>query len=691
MNKQVNPWEVLYCTFEISEAAVACGRQHDNLELAQQESSTTDISGCKQSRANSAGSVSISRHNLGSVSLNLNPGSKHTLEESPDSKCLSIGSVSQDALDISKKPTHKFQTLKAKKCKDVNPDLEAMLHECFSSLSKDLGMETTHLSSHETTETNDRQNACTTPEVVHQSTSNCSNSFYTNLCADNALTATNECNPKDRGFFDFYDFFPDNPEFLNKCDLDFVDGMSELKTNLKPAQNYNNFDIGATKQHDFPSSADEVRLSPCETHGQDTMKSSCYAKSTMEYEPALRDPEPYSSHGKSEASDGQSHMLETPSPDFFTLLSASSSSTYSVDSNVFSGTEASSSEIKFDSSCAFQNSKSFSIEDARSPLSNMPVLVRFSNNNGSRLSGENDVEVEQAVASIVEDALEMDETDGGSVAPADPRHNTTATTAATSVISSTPSENINNKCPENPRNVSSMMCFTPPSDELTSDDLLKHPKASSVPSFPIMDYTFPTTCSSDGTLPLLSPVTSTSGIDSATSSSFLNSSPLKLADPVVSLAIWNSNLSDLNTAGSQQPVAGGDATDLDSDIWESLELQNYVCGDTDSSDDISGLKSSDLLTGLDPFLSADSEAAMPQCDFQTSMMSLTEGQGEDNKNGEGLMQSTPVAWDVPVTLPSAEPVKAIAPSDSKMVKAETNSGKSRRSNEGLNGSLPLHL
>uniref|UniRef100_A0A0X3Q471 SCA7 domain-containing protein n=1 Tax=Schistocephalus solidus TaxID=70667 RepID=A0A0X3Q471_SCHSO len=742
MNKLTNPWELLYCTFETSEAAATCEvqsldyisgadgiwkqkklpsffhaqsnlvfctlcqtvilhkgisehrrRQHINLEVTQEESSVTGTTDCKHSRAHTLNPLSSSRCSLGGVSISLNPERKHPFEKSSKSKFLSTGPAPQDAFVISKYPTHNFQTPETKRCDDANPDLEAMLHECFSSLSKNLGMETTHLSSHEIVEPVDRQNACTTPEVVHQPTSNCSNSFYTNLCEDSSLMATNECNSKDHSFFDFYDFFPENPEFINKCDLEFVDGMSELKTNMTPVQEYQHFDIEATRQQDFSPLANEVRLSPCANHMNDTspVNNNCYSKSTIEYEHTFRDQEPFSGHGKSEASDGQSHMLETPSPDFFTLLSASSSSTYSVDSNVFSGTETSSAEIKFDSSCSFQNPKSFNNEDARSPLSNMPVLVRFSNSNSGRLPGENDVEVEQAVASIMEDAVELAGADGGSVVPGDHRNNAAGKTARTRVISASQNKNTNSKCLENHRETSTM-CFTPPTDEFTSDELLRHPKSSSVPSFPIMDCAFPKTCSSDSTLPLLSPVNSTSGVDSAASSSFLDTSPLKLADPVGSLGIWNSNLSDLNTAGSQNTVVGGDATDLDSDIWDSLELQNYACADADDSPDgISGLKSSDLLTGLDTFLSADSEPAMPQCDFQSSMMPLPEGQRESNQNDETLMQSATVAWDVSVTLPSAQPVKAIAPNDSKLAKAEITSGKSRRSNEGFNGSLPLHL
>ncbi|BHF72693.1 hypothetical protein SprV_0401576200 [Sparganum proliferum] len=731
MNKQTNPWELLYCNFETSEVAVTCEvdslnhisgadvtwkqkklpsffdgsshllfctlcqtvilregisehrhRQHADLELTQDETSAIGTRSCKYSRVGSSNPLSISRITLREISFT----------SSPENKRLSTAPVSKNTLDISKNSTPKLQTPEVKQCEGDNSELETMLHECFSSLSKNLGMETTHLTSHEAVEPSDRQNACTTPEVVHQPTSHGSNAFYTNLGTESGTLTTNECNPKDRGFFDFYDFFPENSEFISKCNLDFVDGMAELKTNLTPMREYHPFDVGETRQHDFASSADELRLSPCENDLKDTsvVTNSCRSKITTEIEPTLRDPEPYSGQGKSEASDGQSHMLETPSPDFFTLLSASSSSTYSVDSNVFSGTEASSSETKFDSSFAFQHSKTLNNEDTRSPLSNMPVLVRFSNNNGYRLPGENDVEVEQAVASIVEDVAAMDETDGGSVVPDDIRHDMTAKTVRTSVSTSTPNDNNSSKCLEDPRDVNTM-CFTSSADENMHGELLNIQKSPGALSFPIIDCTFPKTCSSSGTLPLLSPVNTTSGIDATTSPSFLETSPLKLADPVGSLAIWSSNLSDVNTTGSQNAAAVGDATDLDSDIWESLELQNYACADADSPEGMSGLKSGDLLTGLEPFLSADSEPSMPQCDFQTSVMTLTEAQGESNQHEQNLMQSTPFPWEASVTLPSDEPSKSTTQNDPKLAKSETNNGKTRRSNEGFNGSLPLHL
>ncbi|VDK41647.1 unnamed protein product [Taenia asiatica] len=196
-------------------------------------------------------------------------------------------------------------------------------------------------------------------------------------------------------FFDFYDIFPDTSELYDDTNTNNT-GVTAINTDnneinfadLKDSNAYFNDLLHSTQGGEIGKTSTVVPH-----HGQ-------VATQPMNtYLSTLNESEPYLTMGHSEASDCHSHTLETPSPDFFTLPSASSSSTYSVDSSVFNNTDASSSQCLntgFPDQCVY--SKNYEI---KSPPTIMPILVRFNNTTPARLHGENDVEVEQAVASIV--------------------------------------------------------------------------------------------------------------------------------------------------------------------------------------------------------------------------------------------------------------------------------------------------
>lgn len=196
-------------------------------------------------------------------------------------------------------------------------------------------------------------------------------------------------------FFDFYDIFPDTSELYNDNNTNNT-GVTAINTSnneinfadLKNSNTYFNDLLHSTQGDETGKNSTVVPH-----HGQ------VVTQPINTYLSTPNEPEPYLTMGRSEASDCHSHTLETPSPDFFTLPSASSSSTYSVDSSVFNNTDASSSQCLntyFSDQSVY--SKSYEV---KSPPTIMPILVRFNNTTPARLHGENDVEVEQAVASIV--------------------------------------------------------------------------------------------------------------------------------------------------------------------------------------------------------------------------------------------------------------------------------------------------
>ncbi|EUB58142.1 hypothetical protein EGR_06972 [Echinococcus granulosus] len=196
-------------------------------------------------------------------------------------------------------------------------------------------------------------------------------------------------------FFDFYDIFPDTSELYDDTNAS-NNGVAATITNnndinfadLKDSNVYFNDLLHSTQGGEIGKTSTVV------PHHDQTV-----TQPMNTYLSTLNESESYLTVGRSETFDCHSHTLETPSPDFFTLPSASSSSTYSVDSSVFNNTDAASSQCL--NTCFPDQSVYAKNYEIKSPPTVMPILVRFSNTTPARIHGENDVEVEQAVASIV--------------------------------------------------------------------------------------------------------------------------------------------------------------------------------------------------------------------------------------------------------------------------------------------------
>lgn len=198
-------------------------------------------------------------------------------------------------------------------------------------------------------------------------------------------------------FFDFYDIFPDTSDICddttgNNMTTSSAPGNEINFADLKESNAYFNDLLHSTTQNNEAENVPSAIVSH-RNHQPPSQSMNAYLST-------LNESEPYLAVGRSETSDGQSHTLETPSPDFFTLPSASSSSTYSVDSSVFNNAEASSQ--CHTNTCYPDQSVYAKNYGNKSPPTSMPILVRFNNSTPARMHGEADVEVEQAVASIVD-------------------------------------------------------------------------------------------------------------------------------------------------------------------------------------------------------------------------------------------------------------------------------------------------
>ncbi|VDM18618.1 unnamed protein product [Hydatigera taeniaeformis] len=397
-------------------------------------------------------------------------------------------------------------------------------------------------------------------------------------------------------FFDFYDIFPDTSELYDD---------TNANNNGVTATNASNNEINFADLKDSSTYFNDLLHS---TQGGDIGKTSTVVPHQGQtvtqpintYLSTLNESEPYLTVGRSEASDCHSHTLETPSPDFFTLPSASSSSTYSVDSSVFNNTDASSSQCL--NTCFPDQSVYSKSYEIKSPPTIMPILVRFNNTTPARLHGENDVEVEQAVASIVN----LDE------------------------------ESTDKKISEN----------------------------KSVSGQPVEEQKV------DEKLPILSPMdtVATSVADHSASNGWVD-----------------------NTA------VGSGTTDIDWEIWDSLELPTCDYTDGDTSESLPLLKPNDLLSSLEPYLPESNESQAPfemSVPLEACQLPQQQQQREQQQEQTQLTQAVfPVEQSVvvPVTTSEQHMMKLTSScTDSKSVKGETSS-RSRRTMDCLNGSLPLHL
>lgn len=182
-------------------------------------------------------------------------------------------------------------------------------------------------------------------------------------------------------FLDFYDIFPGTYDLYDGNELNLAD--------LKDSNAYFNDLLQYNQCNGNPKTSS---ISSSIITDQTT------TESRNAYPTHAHESESYLPMGRSDTSECQSHTIETPSPDFFTLPSASSSSTYSMDSSVLNSVDG----LAPINSSFTEATPYTKCDEIRFPPTSMPVLVRFNTNTPARQHGENDIEVEQAVASIVD-------------------------------------------------------------------------------------------------------------------------------------------------------------------------------------------------------------------------------------------------------------------------------------------------